>query len=139
MVIAVEFVRAGDRVVFETPSHDYTVVYTYVKVAADGAENDKIVHGDDSGHVHVYPYGQLVNVNPANDQATDRRVLGLEIARYRQVLESEVTQYRTQVQALRRELTEAYAEMSKIRPVIRAIFNQEVWDRIDRIIPNGDE
>lgn len=37
-----------------------------------------------------------------------------------------------EVRRLEQELEEAYAEMRKIRPVIRAVFDREVWERSEK-------
>jgi hypothetical protein len=47
-----------------------------------------------------------------------------------------------EVVRLERELLEAYDEMNKIRPAIRAIFDRDVWDRaaaVEHIKPTVKE
>ena len=37
-----------------------------------------------------------------------------------------------EIKRLERELSDAYLEFRKIRPVIKAIFDRDVWDRSER-------
>ncbi len=37
-----------------------------------------------------------------------------------------------EVRALEQELEEAYLEMRKIRPAVKAVFNRDVWDKSER-------
>lgn len=37
-----------------------------------------------------------------------------------------------EVKKLEQELSDAYLEMRKIRPAIRAIFDRDVWDRAEK-------
>ena len=37
-----------------------------------------------------------------------------------------------EIRRLERELSDAYLELRKIRPAIRAVFDRDVWDRSER-------
>ena len=40
-----------------------------------------------------------------------------------------------EVKQLELELSEAYAELRKQRPTIKAVFDRSVWERADRLAP----
>lgn len=41
-----------------------------------------------------------------------------------------------EVRKLEQELADAYLEMRKVRPAVRAIFDRDVWDRSEK--PNAE-